>query len=192
MKDVCTENTELNPISLYGRTKAAGEQLALKANGVVLRFATLFGCSPLMRFDLLVNDLTCQALNRSNLDIYEPHFKRTFLHVKDAARSFLFAIKNYEKMSGQIFNVGDEKLNHTKKDVVHRIVRHVKNCEFNLHASGSDKDKRDYYVSYDKINKLGFNSTITLDEGIHELIKILPAFSKEEINLYRRLSDKIH
>lgn len=191
MKDVCTEETELNPISLYGQTKVEGEQLAMAASGVVLRFATLFGCSPLMRLDLLINDLTCQALNRSNLDIYEPHFKRTFLHVKDAARSFLFAIENYDKMSGQIFNVGDEKMNYTKEDVVNRILKHVKNCKFNLCANGTDKDKRDYYVSYEKINRLGFNSTISLDEGINELIKVLPAFSREEINLFRRLSEKI-
>lgn len=191
VKDICTEETELNPISLYGHTKVVGEQLALKANGVVLRFATLFGCSPLMRLDLLINDLTCQALNRSNLDIYEPHFKRTFLHVKDAARSFLFAIEHYDQMHGQIYNVGDEQMNYTKEDVVHRIVKHVKACEFNLCAKGSDKDKRDYYVSYEKINKLGFNSQISLDEGIEELLRVLPAFSKQELNLFRRLSEKI-
>ena len=191
VKEICTENTELNPISLYGRTKVAAEKETIKVNGVVLRFATLFGCSSLMRLDLLINDLTCQALNQSNLDIYEPHFKRTFLHVRDAARSFLFAIENYEKMFGQIYNVGDEKMNFTKEDVVHRIVKHVKDCKFNLCANGSDKDKRDYYVSYEKINKLGFNSMVSLDEGIEELIKVLPAFTKQEINLFRRLSDKI-
>lgn len=191
VKDICSESSELNPVSLYGKTKVEGEKLALEVNGVILRFATLFGCSPLMRLDLLVNDLTCQALNRSNLDIYEAHFKRTFLHVKDAARSFLFAIENFEKMSGDIFNVGDKNMNYTKEDVVNLIVKHVKNCKFNLCAKGSDKDKRDYYVSYDKINRLGFNSEISLDEGIKELIKVLPAFSKYEMNLFRRLSDKI-
>lgn len=183
--DVCTEETPISPLTLYGRSKAAGECTVLAKKGVVLRLATLFGIAPRPRFDLLINELTHRAMNEKELAIYEPNFRRTFLHVRDAANAFLFAIKNYSLMSGSVYNVGDESMNMTKGEAVHRIKKYVVGTQIHLTADGKDLDQRNYEVSYKKLSKLGFRSSITVDEGILELIKVLPTMSLSEINFYR-------
>ena len=178
---ICTEETSISPLTLYGKTKARAETLVLKKQGVVLRLATLFGVSPRMRLDLLVNDLTHTALNHKKISLFEPHFKRTFLHVRDAANAFVLALKNFDQMKANVFNVGDETMNMTKAKVALTIHDFIPDCAIHLSEIGEDKDKRDYEVSYAKIAKLGFKSELTLRYGIEELLKILPQMTNSEV-----------
>jgi nucleoside-diphosphate-sugar epimerase len=173
--DICTEETPLNPLSIYGKTKTAAEQLVLnRNNSTAFRFATAFGVSPRLRLDLLVNDLTYKSLKEGYAVIYESHFMRTFIHVKDIARVFLFAIENHEDMQNNVYNVGSNTMNFSKKQVCEVISGKIANSYFNYADVGEDADKRNYIVSYEKINKLGFDTTISLEEGIDELIKTIP------------------
>ncbi len=172
VEGICTEDTPIDPLTLYGSTKWQAEKLTLDAGGVALRFATVFGVAPRLRLDLLINDFVYQALHQKQIILYEGHFRRTFLHVADAARSYLFATDYYDKMRGQAFNVGDDNMNFTKRQIALKIREYQ---DFYLHeaAVGEDRDKRDYEVSYAKINKLGYKAEVTLDEGIKELLKVL-------------------
>lgn len=173
--DICTEETPLNPLSIYGKTKTEAEQLVLsRDNSTAFRFATAFGVSPRLRLDLLVNDLTHKALTEGYAVIYESHFMRTFIHVKDIARVFLFAIDNHGDMKNNVYNVGSDTMNYSKKDVCDLIKTKISDSYFNFADVGQDADKRNYVVSYEKINKLGYQTTITLDLGIDELVKTLP------------------
>lgn len=169
---LCTEDTPIAPLTLYGSTKSEGEKMSLSVGGVGLRFATVFGISPRLRLDLLVNDFTYQALHQKQIVLYEGHFRRTFLHARDTALSYLFTIENYEKMAGSAFNIGDNKMNYTKKQIAVILKDYL---NFYLHEAdiGEDLDKRDYEVSYEKINKLGFEISIGIHEGIEELVKVL-------------------
>jgi UDP-glucose 4-epimerase len=173
--DVCTEETPLNPLSIYGRTKTDAEYLVLaRDNSTAFRFATAFGVSPRLRLDLLVNDLTFKSLTEGYAVIYESHFMRTFIHVKDIARVFLFAIEHQDEMKDNVYNVGSNTMNYSKKEVCEMINFKVPNSYFNYADVGSDADKRNYIVSYEKLNKLGYTTTITLEEGIDELLKTIP------------------
>ncbi len=172
---ICTEETPLNPLSIYGRTKTTAEQLVLnRKNSTAFRFATAFGVSPRLRLDLLVNDLTYKSLKEGYAVIYESHFMRTFIHVKDIARVFLFSIENQDEMKDNVYNVGSDTMNYSKKEVCEMINSKVPNSYFNYADVGSDADKRNYVVSYEKLNKLGYTTTITLEEGIDELLKTIP------------------
>jgi nucleoside-diphosphate-sugar epimerase len=168
---ICTEETPLNPLSTYGVTKTAGENAMLETGrAVCYRFATAFGLSPRMRLDLLINDFTYQAVKNRQLVVYENWARRTFIHVRDMTESFIFALDNFDLMKGEVFNVGSDEMNATKKEVSELINGKVGGFLW-FADIGSDPDKRDYEVSYEKIRNYGFNTTISLEEGINELIE---------------------
>lgn len=167
----CTETTPLKPLSDYGKQKTEAESIVKKNKKfVIYRFATAFGLSPRLRLDLLINDFTVRAIKDRTLIVYEKEFMRTFIHVKDIARSFLHAIKNFKKMDGEIYNVGDDKMNYSKEDVC-RLLQ--KKFDYYLHFAdtGKDIDQRDYMVDYSKIRKTGFRCTVDLNAGVDEIIK---------------------
>jgi len=171
VEGVCTEETPLNPISEYGVNKTQAEKRTLEAgNSLVYRFATAFGLSPRLRLDLMINDFCYQALTNKQLIVYERHFRRSFVHVRDMARGFIYALENFANMKDSIYNVGHESMNYTKEDVALLIKKHI---DYYLHFAdiGEDEDKRDYEVSYENIRKAGFNTEITMEEGLIELIK---------------------
>ncbi len=167
----CTEETPLNPISEYGRYKVDIEKLVLdKQKGVSLRFATLFGMSPRMRLDLLVNDFVHKAFFDKYIVLFEEHFRRNFLHVRDASKSFIFAIDNYENMLGQAFNVGLSNANLTKLQLAEKIKKLIPEFYIQCSKIGEDPDKRDYIVSNKKIESIGWKADFSLEDGIRELI----------------------
>jgi nucleoside-diphosphate-sugar epimerase len=168
---LCTEDTPLNPLSEYGVTKTAAERHLLDAgNMVCYRFATAFGVSPRMRFDLLINDFVYQAKVNKDLIIYERAFKRTFIHVRDMARAFAFALEHYPAMRDDVYNVGSEEMNYNKEEVALLIKQKI---DYYLHFAeiGKDEDQRNYEVSYAKIRGKGFKTEIDMETGIDELIR---------------------
>ncbi len=171
VEGICTEETPLNPLSLYGVTKTEAEKIFLKkGNCIIFRFATGFGISPRLRLDLLLNDFAYRAVHERLLVVYEKDFRRTFIHVRDMAKAFRFALNHLPQMKDKIFNVGHESMNLSKESIVNKI---REKTDFHLHFApvGHDPDQRDYEVSYEKIRKIGFTTDISLDEGIEELIK---------------------
>ena len=168
----CTEESPLRPISEYGRTKVEVERAFLdKGNAVTFRLATGFGMSPRMRMDLLVNDFVYQAVKDRALVLFEEHFRRNYIHVRDVTKAFLFGIENYEKMKGEPYNVGLSSANLTKRQLAEKIKEHVPELYIHSAEIGEDLDKRDYIVSNEKIESLGWSPDHTLDDGIQELIK---------------------
>jgi nucleoside-diphosphate-sugar epimerase len=169
----CTEETPIRPVSLYGRDKVEVERTLLERHpsAISLRLATVFGMSPRMRLDLLVNDFTYRAVTDRFIVLFESHFKRNFIHVRDVARAFLHAIDHFESMNGQIYNVGLSDANLSKLEWCERIRTFVP--AFVIHESeiNKDPDKRDYIVSNEKVERTGFKPAFPLDEGIRELIK---------------------
>ena len=168
----CDEDTPLRPVSLYGRLKVDVEALLLdRGRCVTFRFATLFGISPRMRLDLLVNDFTYRAVTDRCIVLFEPHFKRNYLHVRDAARAFVHVLKNYEQMRGRPYNVGLSNANLSKWELCEMIQRHLPDFYFTAAEVGQDPDKRNYIVSNERIESSGFRPSVSLDDGIAELIK---------------------
>lgn len=168
----CTEDTPLEPISLYGQTKVDAEREVLNsANGITLRLATVFGLSPRMRIDLLVNHFTYMAVTEGYLVIFEKDFKRNFVHVRDVADCFLHCIENATKMVGRPFNLGLDAANVSKEELAMKIKEHVPNFFIHFSEVGSDPDKRNYVVSNQRLREAGFEAKRSLDDGIAELIK---------------------
>ena len=168
----CTEDTPLRPISLYGRTKVEAEQAVLdRENSISFRLATVFGMSPRMRIDLLVNDFVYRAVNDRAVVLFEPHFKRNYIHVRDVARVFVHGIDNFERMRGRPYNVGLSDANLSKWELCAQIRKHLPNFVFFEAPIGEDPDKRDYIVSNERIKDAGFVPEFSLDDGIRELIK---------------------
>ena len=168
----CTEKSKLRPISSYAKEKVVIEQVLMKRkNSISFRLATVFGMSPRMRIDLLVNDFTYRATNDRFLILFEGHFKRNFIHVRDVTKAFLHAICNFDRMKGEIFNVGLSEANLSKKELCSTIQKHVPDFIFQEATIGKDPDQRNYIVSNKKIEDSGFKADKTLDSGIVELIK---------------------
>ena len=168
----CTEETPLNPISLYGRLKVDAEKAVLDSgNSITLRLATVFGISPRMRTDLLVNDFVYRAVTDKFLVLFQAHFKRNYIHIRDAARAFIHSLNNSSKMKGQPFNVGLSDANLSKMELCEEIKKQVADFYFAEASIGEDPDKRNYIVSNKKIEKTGFKPAVSLQEGITELIK---------------------
>lgn len=168
---VCDEETPLNPLSLYGETKTASEEMCMaRPNTVALRFATAFGLSPRLRLDLMINDFTYQALVNRYLLVYERQFRRTFIHVKDMARVVPHLLGCWDEARDRRLNVGHESLNFTKEDIVRLLQTKL---EFHLYFAdvGKDDDKRDYEVSYARIRGLGFQTQVDIHRGMEELIR---------------------
>lgn len=172
-KDIhCDENTALNPISLYGKLKVEAEKAILESgNAIVFRLATVFGISPRMRLDLLVNDFVYRAVNDRFIVLFEAHFKRNYIHIRDVARAFIYAMNNFEKMKNEAYNIGLSDANLSKWELCEEIKKQLPNFYFVEAKIGEDIDKRDYIVSNKKIEKTGFKPTVSLQEGITELIK---------------------
>jgi nucleoside-diphosphate-sugar epimerase len=170
---LCTEETPINPISLYGRNKVEVERILLDRHPAALSFrlATVFGMSPRLRLDLLVNDFTYRAYMDRFIVLFESHFKRNFIHIRDVARAFLHGIDNFDAMKGQVYNVGLSDANISKLELCQRIQQQVPAFVFLESPVGADPDKRDYIVSNEKIERTGYRPAVSLDDGIRELIK---------------------
>jgi len=168
----CTEETPLRPISLYGVTKVKAEEAVLKrGNAITFRLATVFGMSPRMRLDLLVNDFVYRAVNDRAVLIFEGHFKRNYIHIQDVANVFIHAIDNFKAMEGKPYNVGLEDANLSKLELCEKIRQHLPQFTYVEAPIGEDPDKRDYIVSNQRILATGFKPQWSLDRGIVELIK---------------------
>jgi nucleoside-diphosphate-sugar epimerase len=168
----CTEETPLKPVSLYGKLKVEAEREILDAgNSLTLRLATVFGCSPRMRMDLLVNDFVYRAVKDRYIVLSEPNFKRNYIHIRDVARAFIFCIEHFEDMKGQAYNVGLSDANLSKRELCEEIKKQIPDLYIHEAEFMEDVDKRDYIVSNEKIEKVGYKPIFSLSYGIQELIK---------------------
>ncbi len=169
----CTEETPLEPISLYGKTKCGAEKHLLEDNkdAITLRLATVFGVSPRMRTDLLVNDFVLQALTNKSLVLFEKDFKRNYVHIRDVARAFEFTLSNFDSMKNRPYNLGLEEANLSKAELADKIKEYVPGLVVLEAKIGEDPDKRNYIVSNKRILDTGFRTKFSLDDGIKELIK---------------------
>lgn len=175
VQGVCTEETPLNTLTHYGQTKKEAEAMVVAAgkDTVSFRFATGFGVSPNMRVNLLVNDLVHQAVQNRCLNIFQPDFRRTFVHIKDMSRAFIFGLENIEQLKYKVYNCGDNNLNWTKR----RLAEYIKEqtgAFVSYNEAGQDLDQRDYEVDYSKLNNEGFQCIVGMEEGIDELIRVSP------------------
>ena len=181
----CTEKSELNPISLYGVTKVKAEAEILKfKNSVCFRLATVFGYSYRMRSDLLVNNFVQTALKKKKLIIFEPNFRRNYIHIRDVVDAFIFGINNFEKMKSNTYNLGLSSANLTKIQLAKKIKKELNFLKIKILNNKKDPDQRDYFVSNKKIEKIGFIPRIKLENGIIELIKFFTLNKNKILNNY--------
>ena len=168
----CTEDTPLEPISLYGQTKSQAETELLEApNVITLRLATVFGMSPRMRLDLLVNHFVYAAITDGYIVIFEKDFKRNYIHIRDVADCFVHCIENFKQMAGRPYNAGLDAANLSKEELALKIKDYVPNFYVHFAQVGSDPDKRNYVVSNQRLREAGFEARRSLDDGIRELLK---------------------
>jgi nucleoside-diphosphate-sugar epimerase len=178
----CDENSPLSPISLYAKDKVAVEKVLLDhPRSISFRLATVFGMSPRMRMDLLVNDFTYRAFSDRFIVLFEAHFKRNYIHVRDVVKAFKMGISKFDQMNGQIFNVGLSSANLSKMELCQKIKEHIPNFTIMEAHVGKDPDQRNYVVSNAKIEGLGFSPEMDLDRGIGELLK---GYSMMKKNFY--------
>ncbi len=168
----CTEETPLEPITLYGRTKVQAEaDLLDRPNTISLRLATVFGMSPRMRLDLLVNHFVYAAVTDGYLVIFEKDFKRNYIHVRDVADCFIHCVRNAQRMAGKAYNAGLDAANLSKEELANKVKEYVPRFYLHFSEIGSDPDKRNYIVSNQRLRESGFEAQRTIDEGIQELLK---------------------
>jgi nucleoside-diphosphate-sugar epimerase len=180
----CTEESSLKPISVYGESKCASEKLLLDdTSSVCFRLATVFGSSPRMRTDLLVNEFVYKAMTDKYIVVFEKHFKRNFIHIQDVANVFTHALNNYDSMKGNVYNVGLSDANLNKEELLEKIKLYIPDFAITYSDFYEDPDKRDYIVSNKKIESTGWRPDYTLDDGIQELIKsyqvLIPRMTSE-------------
>ena len=180
----CTEQSPLNPISVYGESKCAAEKLLLECSqAICFRLATVFGTSTRMRTDLLVNEFVYKAMTDKYITVFEKHFKRNFIHIQDVANVFLWALNNYDTMKHNVYNVGLSDANLNKQELLEKIQQYVPDFAISYSDFYEDPDKRDYIVSNQKIEKTGWKPQYSLDDGIKELMKtyqvLIPRLSFE-------------
>jgi len=182
----CDENSPLNPISLYGRTKCDGEDLVRDKikNHVCFRLATVFGHSYRMRSDLLVNNFVNTAIKKKKLTLFEPHFRRNFIHVRDVVNAIIYTMANFNKLKNDVYNLGLSSANISKIMLAKKIKKQYQKLKIKIVTNRKDPDKRDYFVSNKKIEKKGFKARISLDDGISELIQIFTNDKNRVINNY--------
>ena len=182
----CDESSPLKPISLYGRTKCDGEDLVRKKikNYVCFRLATVFGHSYRMRSDLLVNNFVYTAIKKNKLTLFEPHFRRNFIHVRDVVNAILYTMHNFKKLKNDVYNLGLSSANISKLMLAKKIQKKYKKLKIKIVTNRKDPDKRDYFVSNKKIEKKGFKAKISLEDGISELIQIFTNDKNKVINNY--------
>lgn len=181
----CTEETPLRPISLYGRLKVQAENLITASkNSVVFRLATAFGASPRMRTDLLVNDFVYRALTDRCLLLFEAHFKRNYIHVRDIARAFTHSLNNFDTMKNQVYNIGLSNANLSKLELCEEIKKYLPKFWFTEFTGDwiKDTDQRNYIVSNEKIEKTGFMTKYSLQDGIKELIRTYQMIQKNQFS----------
>ncbi|MDA1128314.1 MAG: NAD(P)-dependent oxidoreductase [Chloroflexi bacterium] len=168
----CTEDTPLEPISVYGRTKTQAELSLLESpNAITLRLATVFGVSPRMRLDLLVNHFVRMAVTEGSIVLFEKDFKRNFVHIRDVADCFVYCIQNAARMTGWPYNLGLDEANVSKEQLALKVKEHVPKLDIQNSEIGQDPDKRNYIVSNERLRQAGFEARRGLDEGIEELLK---------------------
>ena len=169
---VFTEEDELNPISIYGQTKCEAEKMVRNVeNSLVFRLATVFGCSPKMRLDLLVNDFTYRAWNDGFISLFEGHFKRNYVHVRDVAHVFDWCINNWDLVKDDVYNFGLSDANLTKRELCDKIKNFIPSFKIVEFEGEKDPDQRNYIVQNAKIESKGFKASISIEKGIDELLK---------------------
>ena len=181
----CDEKSPLNPISLYGRTKVEAERIIMKSTNVIgFRLATVFGYSYRMRTDLLVNNFVFKSLRDKKLTIYEPHFRRNYIHIDDVVNGILYSIRNFNRLKSNVYNLGLSSANLTKYMLAKKIKKQIKYVKIKFVKNKKDPDQRDYFVSNKKIEKKGFKAKIKVESGLSKLIKIFTNSKEKIINNY--------
>lgn len=187
-ESIITEDSPFKPLSHYARTKCDAEKVILDSgNGISLRLATVFGVSPRMRLDLLVNDFTYRAYTDNFLVLFESHFKRNYIHVRDVCKAFAFMIDNYKNCNNQPYNVGLSSANLSKLELAQKIKEFIPNLAIKEDQFAQDRDKRNYIVSNEKLEKLGWQPDYTLDAGIQELLQAFPIIRNCSNKLFTNL-----
>ena len=181
----CDEESPLNPISLYGTTKVQAEKVVMKSQNVIcFRLATVFGYSYRMRTDLLVNNFVFNSIKKKELKLFEPHFRRNFIHVIDVVDGILYSINNFNRLKSNIYNLGLSSANLSKYMLAKKIKQKLKYLKIKIIKNMKDPDQRNYYVSNKKIEKKGFRAKIRIESGINELISVFNNTRKNIINNY--------
>ncbi len=175
-EEMCTEESPLNPISIYGDTKVRAEKRVISGNGIAFRLATVFGSSYRMRLDLMVNEFVYRAFKDNCIVLFEGHFRRNFIHVRDVAGAFIHAIENHNKMRGQVYNLGLSEANLTKVELCKKIKEVFPSFCIIEADIGKDPDKRDYLVSNEKLERTGWKPKYSLEFGIKELANYYKTF----------------
>jgi nucleoside-diphosphate-sugar epimerase len=177
VEDMCSEDTPPQPLTLYGETKFAAEDDTMcNGNAIAYRFATAFGLSSRMRLDLMPNDFTYRLVVDKALTVYQPHARRTFIHVQDMARAILHGLQCFDTMRDTVYNIGDNRLNCTKGELVQLIHQFAPDAQVWNNGNGVDPDMRDYEVNYARINATGFQCEWTLERGIQEMARAFTGF----------------